>query len=178
MRIRSYRAGDIPTLVYIQQEAARADGLELQDEAAFHTLLDQPELHGGYYAFLITDDDEQNTWGQGESLDGLEGEVVGYTILQLQQNEQGAYRFHSHGAVLPEHRQRGGGYSLLLCALNHSRLKAIDLSNHTNTQGQPVYFEVLLPASDPTTARLADLFDLEETAEAAPTGLRLYQTQL
>lgn len=178
MRIRTYRPGDLSTLVYIQQQAAQVDGLTAMSEHDFEQLLAQPTMRTGYYAFLITDDDDElNTWGQGEVLDGLEGEVVGYTILQLRKNSQ-AYHFYSHGAVLPEHRQRGAGHALLLCALNHARMKSIDIQAEARQQGIPIYFEVLLPSQDPTTARLVDLFELEVTHEEDQPGLRLYRTEL
>ena len=178
MRIRTYRSGDMPTLIHIQQQAAKMDGLGNMDELDFQQLLAQPEMRTGYYAFLITDDDDElNTWGQGETLEGVEGEVIGYTILQLRKNQQ-AYHFHSYGAVLPEHRQRGAGHALLLCALNHARMKAIDIMAEARQQGMPIYFEVLLPESDPTTARLVDMFELEATDEPVPAGLRLYRTEL
>lgn len=178
MRIRTYRSGDLPTLVHIQQQAAQVDGLVVLSEGEFEQLLAQPEMRAGYYAFLITDDDDElNTWGQGEVLDGLEGEVVGYTILQLRKSAQ-AYHFYSHGAVLPEHRQRGAGHALLLCALNHARMKSIDLQVEARRQDIPIYFEVLLPSADSTTERLVDLFELDATDEEVPPGLRLYRTEL
>lgn len=178
MRIRIYRPGDIPTLVSIQQQAARVDGLEELDELGFRQLLAQPEMRNSYYAFLITDDDDElNTWGQGETLEGLEGEVVGYTILQFREDPQ-AYYFHSYGSVLPEHRQRGAGHALLLCAMNHARMKAIDVMAEARRRGVPIYFQVLLPENDPTTPHLVNMFELDKTAELAPTGLRLYRTEL
>jgi GNAT superfamily N-acetyltransferase len=178
MRIRIYRSGDIPTLVAIQQQAAQADGLELLDESDFQLLVAQPEMRNGYHAFLITDDDDElNTWGQGETLEGIEGEVVGYTILQLRIDAR-AYHFYNYGAVLPEHRQRGAGHALLLCALNHARMKAIDIAGEARQQGLPIYFEVLLPAQDPTTARLVEMFELELVAEAVPPGIAFYRTEL
>ncbi len=178
MRIRNYRPGDIPTLVAIQQQAAQADGLAKLDESDFQLLVAQPEMRNGYHAFLITDDDDElNTWGQGETLEGIEGEAVGYTILQLRVDTH-AYHFYSYGAVLPEHRQRGAGHALLLCALNHARMKAIDIAAEAHQQGIPVYFEVLLPAQDPTTARLVEIFELEQVDKPVPQGLTFYRTAL
>jgi GNAT superfamily N-acetyltransferase len=178
MRIRTYRLGDIPTLVQIQQKVARVDGLEAMSEMELKQLLAQPEMRTGYYAFLITDDDDElNTWGQGETLEGVEGEVVGYAILQLRRDRQ-AYHFYSHGAVLPEHRQRGAGHALLLCALNHARMKSIDIMAEARQRGMPIYFEVVLPVKDPTTERLVNMFELEEADEVLQPGLRLYRTEL
>lgn len=178
MRIRTYRRGDLPTLIAIQHQAALADGLEARSETGFLQLLAQPEMRSGYYAFLITDDDDElNTWGQGETLEGVEGEVVGYTILQLLARPE-AYLFHSHGAVLPAYRQRGAGHALLLCALNHARMKSIDIVASARERSIPIYFEVLLPKQDATTERLVEMFELDETDEPTPPGLRLYRTEL
>ena len=178
MRIRIYRSGDIPTLLHIQQTAAHFDGLAAMSEADFEQRLIQAMSCSGYTIFLITDDDDElNTWGQGETLEGLEGEVVGYTILQMSKDAC-AYHIHSQGAVLPEHRQRGAGYALLLCALNHARMQAINFVTEARQQSLPIYFEVELPAHDPTTEPLARTFELEETDETAQAGMRLYRTEL
>lgn len=178
MRIRTYRSGDIPTLVQIQQTAARFDHLEPVNESDFAQLLAQSMKRSGYNVFLITDDDDElNTWGQGETLEGLEGEVVGYTILHVDKSPR-AYHIHSYGAVLPEHRQRGAGYALLLCALNHARMQALNFMGEARRQGLPIYFEVELPTHDLTTEPLARTFELEETTEPAHTGMRVYRTAL
>jgi N-acetylglutamate synthase-like GNAT family acetyltransferase len=178
MRIRTYRSGDIPTLVDIQQTAAQCDGLVATTEAELEQLLAQAMRRSGYNVFLITDDDDEiNTWGQGETLEGIEGEVVGYAILQLDKSSH-AYHIRSQGAVLPEQRQRGAGHALLLCALNHARMQAINIVTEARQQGLPIYFEVELPERDPTTEALARLFELEMTDQAAQTGMRLYRTEL
>src|SRR5215471_1926212 len=107
MRIRNYRQGDIPTLVHIQQLAALNDGMEPLSAADFEQWLAQQELEAGSNVFLVTDDDDDlNSWGQGDVLDGLEGEVVGYTVLQLRRSQH-AYHFLCEGAVIPQHRRRG-----------------------------------------------------------------------
>ncbi len=54
MRIRNYRQGDIPTLVYIQQLAAQTDGIEPMSAADFEDWLAQSELEAGSNIFLIT----------------------------------------------------------------------------------------------------------------------------
>ncbi len=178
MRIRTYRTGDIPILVHVQQQAAAFDGLKKLNEADFRHLLDNALTRRGYSVFLLTDDDDElNTWGQGETLEGVEGEVIGYTILQLRQNEE-AYHFYCHGTVLPDHRGRGAGHGLLLCALNHARLQALDFIAQARQQGRPVYFEVPLPASDSGSARLADDFELENTGIHPQSRLLLYRTEL
>jgi ribosomal protein S18 acetylase RimI-like enzyme len=178
MRIRTYRPGDIPALVHIQQIAARFDGLATMNEADFEQLLAQAATRAGYNVFLITDDDDElNTWGQGETLEGLEGEVVGYAILHLVK-DQHAYRFRCRGAVLPEHRRRGAGHALLLCALNHARIQALDIVNEARQQGLPIYFETELPARDPSAERLARAFEMEAAFDAAEPGLLVYRTEL
>src|SRR5438445_12720078 len=113
MRIRTYRPGDIPILAHIQQQAARADGLELMSEADFTQWVIRPELQIGHHIFLATDDDDElNTWGQGETLEGVEGEAAGYTILELRR-EADAYHFFCQGTVLPKYRRQGVGYALI-----------------------------------------------------------------
>ena len=178
MRIRTYRSGDIPTLLHIQQIAARFDGLEPMTETDFEQLLAASMTRHGYNVFLITDDDDElNTWGQGETLEGVEGEVVGYAILRLSRDER-AYHFHCYGAVLPEQRARGAGYALLLCSLNHARMQSIDFAAEARQQGLPLYFEFELPARDPASEQLARTFELEMAGEASQAGLRLYRTEL
>ena len=104
MRIRNYRQGDIPTLVHIQQLAAHADNVDSMSIADFEEWLAQPEFQAASTIFLITDDDDDlNNWGQGDVLDGLEGEVVGYSVLQFRQSHH-AYHFLCEGAVLPQSR--------------------------------------------------------------------------
>lgn len=178
MRIRTYRPGDLSILVQIQQTAAHCDGLAVIAEADLEHMLTQAMQRSGYNVFLITDDDDElNTWGQGETLEGIEGEVVGYAILQLSQSSR-AYHIRSQGVVLPEQRQRGAGHALLLCALNHARMLAINFVAEARQHNLPIYFEVELPAHDPTTKPLARLFELEETDEVAQAGMRLYRTEL
>jgi GNAT superfamily N-acetyltransferase len=178
MRIRTYRSGDIPTLLHIQQTAARFDGLEPVTEADFEQLLATSMTRHGYNIFLITDDDDElNPWGQGETLEGIEGEVVGYAVLHFYKDER-AYHFHCYGAVLPEQRARGAGYSLLLCALNHARMQSLDFAAEARQQGLPLYFECELPAHDPASAQLARAFELAATDEGTQPGLILYRTEL
>lgn len=176
MRIRTYRPGDAAFLCTIQQKAARVDGLVPMAEAAFAQILAQAVARPGYNVFLLTDDDDElNTWGQGETLEGLEGEVIGYTILQLVQDER-AYALRCQGAVLPEHRGRGVGHALLLCALNHARIQALDLAPQANQEDLPIYFEVALPAS--SARGLARAFDLEEVPGEGERGQTLWRTAL
>ncbi|HYX49510.1 MAG TPA: GNAT family N-acetyltransferase [Ktedonobacteraceae bacterium] len=177
MRIRNYRQGDIPTLVYIQHITAQADNVDSMSTADFEEWLMQPEIQAASNVFLITDDDDLNTWGQGDVLDGLEGEVVGYTLLQLRKSNH-AYHFLCEGTVLPQHRRRGAGQSLLICALNHARLRASEFESEAQQQGFPIYFEALLPIEDPTSERLAAKFDMYLTNESALKGMLLYRSEL
>jgi GNAT superfamily N-acetyltransferase len=178
MRIRNYRQGDIPTLVFIQQLAAQTDGVELMSTVDFEEWLAQPELEAGSNIFLITDDDDDlNSWGQGDVLDGLEGEAVGYTVLQLRRSQH-AYHFLCEGAVLPQHRRRGAGQALLICALNHARIRASEFEFEAKQQGFPIYFEVLLPVNDPASESLATQFEMQPTDEPVLKGIRLYRSEL
>jgi len=178
MRIRTYRSGDIPILVHTQHIAAAFDGLAPLSEADFASLLDRSITRRGYNVFLLTDDDDElNTWGQGESLEGVEGEVVGYTILQPRQSEH-AYHFRCHGTILPAYRGHGAGHGLILCALNHARLQSLDFVAQARQQGTPIYFEVPLPVNDPGAQRLAWDFELEKTDIRVQEHLLLYHTEL
>lgn len=178
MRIRNYREGDISTLVHIQRLAAQADHVDGMSEADFEQWLAQPELEARFNVFLITDDDDDlNSWGQGDTLDGLEGEVVGYTVLQLHRNQH-AYHFLCEGAVLPQQRHRGAGQALLICALNHARMRASELEFEAQQQGFPIYFEALLPVDDPASESLAVQYDMQPTDEPVLRGMRLYRSEL
>src|SRR6266700_321218 len=178
MRIRRYRSGDISTLAHIQQLAAQIDGVESMSAADFEVWLAQPELHADTNVFLITDDDDAlNEWGQAGTLDGLEGEAVGYTVLQLR-HSQYAYHFLCEGAVLPQHRRRGAGQALLICALNHARLRASEFEVEAQQQGLPIYFEALLPVSDLASERLAAKCDMQLTEEPVLIGMQLFRSEL
>lgn len=178
MRIRTYRPGDIPILVHIQHTAAVFDRLKLMDESDFTELLANSMTRRGYNVFLLTDDDDDlNTWGQGETLDGLQGEVVGYTILQLSEDER-SYHFRCHGTILPEHRSRGAGHGLILCAINHARIQSIDFVAEARQRDMPIYFEVPLLAADGAAQRLARDFELEDTGQQVQPGLNLYRTEI
>jgi hypothetical protein len=178
MRIRTYRPGDIPDLLSIQKTLALFDGLETMHAEELGSLLTAALARNGYNIFLITDDDDDlNTWGQGESLDGVEGEMVGYTILQMSRDER-AYSFRCHGGVLPVHRHTGAGYALLLCAMNHARLQSLDILAYARQHAIPLYFEALLPTHDASSPRLGSIFEMERTDEAVGPGLDLYRTEM
>ncbi len=178
MRIRNYRQGDIPTLVHVQQLASQTDNVDAMSAADFEEWMAQPELEAEFNIFLITDDDDDlNSWGQGDVLDGLEGEVVGYTVLQLRRSQH-AYHFLCEGALLPRHRGRGTGQALLICALNHARIRASEIEFEAQQQGFPIYFEALLPVSDPASESLAAMCEMQPTDEPVLKGMRLYRCEL
>jgi len=175
MRIRRYRRGDIPTLAQIQQAAARVDGAAPLSEADFEEWFAQPELQAESNVFLITDDDDElNEWGQAGTLDGLEGEVAGYTVLQLRRSQH-AYHFLCEGAVLPHFRGQGVGRSLLICTLNQARIRIFELERGSVDDQLPVYFEALLPASDPASQKLAEKCEMLPVDEPVLRGMRLYR---
>ena len=176
MRIRNYRQGDIPTLVNIQQLSAQADNIVSMSMTDFEEWIAHPELQPGSNIFLITDDDDDlDSWGQGDGLDGLEGEVVGYTVLQLRQSHH-AYHFLCEGAVLPQHRMRGAGQALMICALNHANLRASEFE--PQQLRSPIYFEALLPVEDSASKSLAAKFDMYSTDEPVLKSMQLYRSEL
>ncbi|HEV2582283.1 MAG TPA: GNAT family N-acetyltransferase [Ktedonobacteraceae bacterium] len=179
MRIRRYRLGDIPTLAHIQQAAARVDGVTPLSEEDFEEWFAQPGLQAESNVFLITDDDDDlNEWGQAGTLDGLEGEVVGYTVLQLRRSQR-AYHFLCEGAVLPQFRRQGAGLALLICALNYARIRIFELEHeNAGQQAHPVYFEALLPASDAASRSLAAKCEMQPVDEPVLRGMRLYRGEV
>ena len=146
--------------------------------ADFEVWFAQPELYAEANVFLITDDDDAlNEWGQAGTLDGLEGEAVGYTVLQLRRSQH-AYHFLCEGAVLPQHRRRGAGQALLICALNHARMSAFEIESETEQQEHPIYFEALLPVNDSASESLAAACEMRLVDEPALQGMRLYRGEL
>jgi hypothetical protein len=177
MRIRNYRQGDIPTLVHIQQLAAQADGVAAISATDFEEWFAQPELDHQSNVFVITDDDESNEWGQGGTLNGLEGEAIGYTVLQLRKSQH-AYHFLCEGAVVPKHRRQNAGQFLLICALNHARIRASEFEFEAEQEGYPIYFDALLPVHDLGSEGLATKCNMKLTGESTLEGMRLYRHQL
>lgn len=178
MRIRNYRQVDLPTLVQLQQLSAEIDSTEAMSLSDFEQWLTQPELEAQANVFVITDDDDElNVWGQGETLEGVEGEIVGYTVLQLCRSHH-AYHFLCQGTVHPEHRRRGAGWALLICALNRARIWSTEFEFEAEQEGRPIYFEALLPLHDPTSANLAAKCDMLPTDEPALEGMRIYRREL
>ena len=110
-------------------------------------------------------------------MDGLEGEAVGYTVLQLRRSQH-AYHFLCEGAVLPQNRRRGAGQALLICALNHARIRASEFEFEAQQQGFPIYFEALLPVNDPASEILATQCEMQPTDKPVLKGMRLYRVEL
>jgi ribosomal protein S18 acetylase RimI-like enzyme len=178
MRIRRYRQEDLPSLLHIHHAAAQADGTEMMNDAEFETWLTDPEMDAVSNAVVITDDDDElNTWGQAGTLDGLQGEIVGYSVVQLRQGVD-AYHLLCQGAVHPDYRRRKAGRALLMADLNRARILAEEIEFEAEEAGHPVYFEALLPLRGPASAHLAAKCEMEPTDETAPTGLKLYRRAL
>jgi GNAT superfamily N-acetyltransferase len=178
MRLRRYRHEDLPGLVHIHRAAAQADSTEVMSDADFEAWLSDPEVDALSNAVVITDDDDElNTRGQAGTLDGLQGEIVGYSVVQLRQ-EVDAYHLLCQGAVHPDYRRRNAGRALLMSDLNRAHVLAEEFEFEAEEAGHPVYFEALLPLHDPASAHLAAKCEMELTDETAPTGLRLYRRQL
>ncbi len=181
MLIRNFRWEDIPVLTDIQRLAAEVDKEEVMSEAEFKTWLTDPELDATSNVFVVTDDDDElNTWGQAETLDGMEGEMIGYTTVLLRQEPEG-YHLRCLGVVHPQHRHRHAGRALLICALNRARILATEFEFEAEQEGCPVYFEAYLPVHDPTSAYLAakcEMVPAETTNEPVPEGMQLYRCEL
>ncbi len=179
MRIRNYRPEDLPTLVQIQQAAALTDGYSLtQPEALIEAWLTNPDTDARSNAFIITDDDDElNTWGQAGTLDGIEGEVIGYTTLTLSQDQK-AYHLLCQGAVYPQQRQRGAGRLLLVGALNRARILAAEFEFEAEQDGISIYFEALLPTRNTTTSRLTEKCEMHSVEALSQNGMQLYRRDL
>src|SRR5205823_9871485 len=177
MRIRNYREVDIPTLYQIQQLAAKADGVEAKNMGEFEAWLAAHHLKAEDNVFVITDDDESNEWGQAGTLEGVEGEIVGYTVLELHQDQR-AYHFCCEGTVHPAYRRQNAGRALLICALNRARIWAAEFEFEAEQEGRSIYFEALLPLHDPASKRLAAKCEMEPTDEHILEGMQLYRREL
>jgi len=178
MRIRNFRLEDISTLAYIQQVAAEVDKRKVRSEPEFAAWLSAAETDATSNAFVITDDDDEiNTWGQAGTLEGVEGEIVGYTVLQMRQDQE-AYHLCCQGTVHPQHRRRNAGRALIICALNRARLLAFDFEIEAEQIGVPIYFEALLPVHDPLSARLSAKCEMHKSDVTISDGLSLYRQTL
>ena len=179
MRIHPYRMRDMTTLIEIQQAAADVDGNQSSVEE-LEAWLEHPEMDVESNTFVVTDDDDElNPWGQAGTLEGVEGEIVGYTTLQLSQDEYGerAYHFLCRGAVLPQFRRKNVGRILLVGALNRARLLATEFEFEAEQEGIPIYFEALLPANDDASSQLAAKFEML-CLGAVKEGMQLYRVEL
>lgn len=178
MRIRNFRQIDIPRLAQIQQLAAGVDGIEAMNAADFAEWLLQLELEAEFNVFVITDDDDEiNEWGQAGTLEGIEGETVGYTVLQLRQSQH-AYHFLCQGTVHPLYRRQNAGFALLICALNRVHMLSSEFEFEAELAGHPIYFEALLPLNDVASERLARKCEMQPTDERMLEGMRLYRREL
>lgn len=176
MRIRTFHYEDIPTLLEIEQQAALADGREMH--AHFVAWLTASERDALSNVFVITDDDDElNTWSQAGTLEGIEGEIVGYTLIEVSRDEKG-YHLLCQGTVHPAHRHRNAGRALLICALNRARALAEEFEFEAEQAGIPVYFEALLPIHDIASPRLAAKCELIPTNEVTSDEMRLYRSNL
>jgi hypothetical protein len=178
MRIRNFRREDIPALAQLQQIAAHADGSPVFSDNEVAAWLKDPEVDATSNVFVITDDDDDLiTWSQAGTLEGIEGEMVGYSLVLMHQDQAG-YHLHCQGTVHPRHRRRNAGRALLICDSNRGQFVAADHIFAALRGGPPVYFDILLPQNDSATPRFARKCELEETDEPAPQGLKLYRREL
>lgn len=178
MRIRHYREIDMPTLLHIWQMAAIHDSLDQEGMEEVERWLAQLDREAAENLFVITDDDDEiNSWSQAGTLDGVEGEMVGFTMLRLLQDANG-YHFRCVGAVHPAHRGMSAGRALLISALNSVRMHSAEFEFEAEEQGIPIYFEALLPARNPASARLAERYEMQPTGEIPLKGMKLYRREL
>src|SRR5437764_6084754 len=175
MRIRNFRTEDIPTLVSIQEAAVQVDRSMAMSEGEFAAWFLADTVDALSNAFVITDDDDElNTWGQAGTLEGIEGEIVGYILVQSYRDRE-AYHLLSQGAVHPQHRHRNAGRALLICAMNRARFIAAEFESEAEQEGIPIYFDAWLPIDDPASDRLAAKCEMLLTDEQTPEGMRLYR---
>ncbi|GAC1467829.1 MAG: hypothetical protein PVSMB5_12190 [Ktedonobacteraceae bacterium] len=178
MRVRNFRQEDIPALVAIQRAAAEIDRRAAMSEADFAAWISSVEIDATANAFVVTDDDDElNTWGQAGTLEGIEGEIVGYSVLRMRQDQE-AYHLYCDGTVHPQRRGRNAGRALIICALNRAQLQASDFEFEAEQVGIPVYFEALFPLRDPSSARLAVKCEMQRVDVPTLDGLQLYRRAL
>jgi hypothetical protein len=67
---------------------------------------------------------------------------------------------------------------LLICDLNHARIRASEFEFEARQQNLPIYFEALLPVSDPASENLAAKCELQPVDEPVLRGMRLYRGEL
>lgn len=178
MRIRQFHEQDLQTIIEIERLSVLTDQRAAIDEAELSVLLADPLGEDASNTFVATDDDDElNTWGQAGTLEGVEGEIVGYTMLRLKQSAD-AYHLYCQGAVHPQQRRRNTGRALLICARNRAHVLVSEFEFEAEQQGVPVYFEALLPTHDAGSERLAVKCDMQPSDETVATGLRLYRAEL
>jgi hypothetical protein len=178
MRIRNFRVGDISALTLIQQAAALEDQCISMSADDFFSWLRDPALDSANNVFVMTDDDDELlTWGQGGTLEGIEGEIIGYTVLHCQQDAQG-YHLLCQGAVHPDQRRRHAGSALLGSALNRARLISTEFEFEAELAGLACYFEALLPVADEASRYLAEKYALAAMQDEVVDGLQLYRGEL
>jgi ribosomal protein S18 acetylase RimI-like enzyme len=176
MRIRSYKPQDSEAVLTIAQLAAAIDHTIAPEPEAFMAWLADPEIESN--AFVMTDDDDElQTWSQAGTLEGIEGEVVGYTTVQMRQDSNG-YDFLCQGAVHPAFRHQHAESMLLIGALNRARLLALEIETEAEEAGLPIYFSALLPINDPVAPNLAARYAMEPAALPVPSGQQLYRREL
>lgn len=175
MRIRNYRPENLPTMKQIQQDALQTDGSTVP-QPSVEAWLKNADTEAN--SFVITDDDDElNGWGQAGTLDGLEGEVAGYTTLTLFQ-DKGGYHFLCQGSVHPQQRGQGAGRLLLVGALNRARILAAEFEFEAEQEGIPIYFEVLLPTRDTLASQLAEKCEMQAVEGVQQNGMQLYRREL
>jgi GNAT superfamily N-acetyltransferase len=178
MRVRQFRVQDFAAIIEIERLAASTDKRATLDETELSHLLADPFGEDVANTFVATDDDDElNTWGQAETLEGIEGEIIGYTLLCLQQHTK-AYHLCCQGAVHPQYRRKNTGRALLICALNRARNVAAEFEFEAEQAGLPIYFEALLPVHDAGSARLAAKCGMQATDATVVVGMRLYRCEL
>lgn len=178
MRIRNFRPEDVPTLIHIQRVAAEIDGSTPMSELEFADWILSPAIDAPANVFVITDDDDElNTWGQAGTLEGIEGEIIGYTVLRVRQDQE-AYHLYCQGTVYPQHRRRNAGRALIICALNRAHLIASDFEFEAEQVNISVYFEALFPLNDPSSAHLAAKCEMQKATVPVSDGLQLYRRAL
>lgn len=166
MRVRNFREEDIPALFVVQREAREQDGLAVVTEEEQRAWLLDPQVAASENIFVLTDDDDElQTWGQAGTLEGIEGPIIGYTWVHVWHDAEG-YHLRCEGAVLPAERGRSAGRALLVSALNRARFLATDFEFEAELEGEPIYFEVLLPAREQVTSQLATAYELQRVEGA------------
>jgi hypothetical protein len=178
MRIRNFRSGDMLALALIQQASAAVDQSTPMTTDDFFSWLLDPACDSDDNVFVMTDDDDELlTWGQGGTLEGIEGEIIGYTVLRCDQDASG-YHLLCQGAVHPEQRRRHAGLALLGGALNRARLIAAEFEFEAELAGISCYFEARLPISDEASRYLAEKYTLAAVQHNVIDGMQLYQGEL